>query len=223
MAHIHLLGTSHIAEQSINEIKAAFEKYKPDIVAVELDAARLQGLIEKRKPSYNPAMIKQIGMQGYLFALIGGFLQQKLGKLVGVKPGSEMLSAVNLAGEQNKKIFLIDRDVRSTLSRISKLVRWKERFRILSDALFGPFGKKMKIDLKKVPEQKFIKELIGTMRVRYPGLYKALIEERNSYMAHRLLVIAKTFPDSNILAVVGAGHLEGLKEALSKNIYKPNN
>ncbi len=34
--NIILIGTAHISEESVNEVRQAIETYKPDIVAVEL-------------------------------------------------------------------------------------------------------------------------------------------------------------------------------------------
>ena len=44
------------------------------------------------------------------------------------------------------------------------------------------------------------------VRERYPGLYKALVADRNEYMANALARIMKAEPESSIVAVVGAGH-----------------
>jgi len=73
--------------------------------------------------------ITQIGFKGYLFAVIGGYLQRKLGSMVGVMPGSEMKLAVQLAKKNNARIALIDRNIETTLKRFSESLTWKERFR----------------------------------------------------------------------------------------------
>ena len=40
MVKIKIIGTSHISKQSVSEIKKAMIEFKPDIVAIELDAQR---------------------------------------------------------------------------------------------------------------------------------------------------------------------------------------
>jgi pheromone shutdown-related protein TraB len=211
---IHILGTSHIASESLKEIEQAFYKINPAIVAVELDRQRLFSLLNNEKPNYSPRVIREIGFKGYLFVLIGGFLQQKLGNLVNVKPGSDMLKAVELARQNSRKVALIDRDVKITLSRLSKKLSFKEKARFFFDLLVSPFSKKIKIDLKKVPEKELITRLILILKDRYPTFYKVLIEERNQHMASRLLAISEANPEADILAVVGAGHEVGIKEEL---------
>jgi len=205
-----IIGTSHIARHSVREIEKAFHEMKPDIVAVELDPSRLQALLSEKKPDYSPRIIREIGLKGYLFALVGGLVQQKLGDIVGVKPGSDMLRAVTLARDNGCRIALIDRDIRITLSRLSKKITWKERLNFLIDVFRAPFSKRMRLDLSKVPEKKLILELMNILKSRYPGLHQVLVEERNHIMALKLCTLIENYPDKHILAVVGAGHEDAL-------------
>ncbi|MBW2991491.1 TraB domain-containing protein [Candidatus Woesearchaeota archaeon] len=205
-----IIGTSHIAETSIKEIEKVFRKQSPDIVAVELDKNRLWALLHDKKPSYSPALIPSLGLKGYLFSLIGSFMQQKLGNIVGIKPGTDMLRAVELARDNQKRIALIDRDVRVTLARVSKAFGWKEKLNFLADILSAPFSKKMRIDIRKVPEKQLIKKALGILKKRYPGLYKVLVVERNKIMALKLRALMENYPEQKIMVVVGAGHEQDL-------------
>lgn len=214
------LGTSHIAPDSIHDIEKAFHLESPDIVAVELDHSRLHALLTDRKPNYSPVMAFKIGFKGYLFAVIGSLLQQKLGSIVGVKPGSDMLRAVELARDNKKRIALIDRELRVTLSRLSKAFGWKEKFRLLFDIMSAPFSKKMKIDLKRVPEKQMIKQLLGLLKKRYPGIHRVLVEERNHLMALKLKALMENYPDKKIMAVMGAGHEESVLELIKSEAKK---
>jgi pheromone shutdown-related protein TraB len=217
MPNVLIVGTSHIARQSVKEVKTAFEEFKPDIVAVELDQSRLQGLLSEKKGSPPLSLIRQVGLGGYLFALIGGALQKKLGDIVGMRPGVDMLTALRLAHENGKPGALIDRDILITLQRLSKAFTWKVKGRIFWDILRSPFSKRMRIDLSKVPEKELITRLMGELRQRYPELYRVLVEERNRIMAKNITGIAKMHPEARILVVVGAGHVEGMRELLEKS------
>ena len=89
-----------------------------------------------------------------------------------------------------------------------------KRFNFIADLFKGLIFRKhqMKkyglsnLDLTKVPSRTFIKKAIKEVKQRYPNLYKVLVEERNQVMAERLSHLIKTFPDKNILAIMGAGH-----------------
>ena len=214
-----IIGTSHIAESSMREIESAFQKENPGIVAVELDRNRLYALLSNQKPNYSPALISRLGFKGYLFAVIGSFIQQKLGNIVGIKPGSDMLRAVVLARDNNKRIALIDRDVSVTLSRLSKAIKWKDKLNFVIDLFAAPFSKKMRINLKEVPQKELVKKLLSIMKKRYPGVYLVLVEERNKIMALKLRTLMENYPEQKIMAVLGAGHEE---EILSLIKSKPS-
>ncbi|MEM4637656.1 MAG: TraB/GumN family protein [Candidatus Woesearchaeota archaeon] len=205
--NILIIGTSHIARQSIIEINKKFLEFNPEIVCVELDKKRLQALLTNAKPDYSISGIKKYGLQGYLFAVIAGILQRKLGNVVGVKPGSDMLTAINLAKQNNKQLVLIDQDIDITLRRFSKEFTFKEKFKLLFDILKSPFSKKkIKVNLNEVPEENIINEMTTQLRERYPSLYKVLIYERNIVMAKNIVKIMERNPEKKIFVVIGAGH-----------------
>lgn len=221
--NLTVIGTSHIAKQSLEEVKAAFEE-KPDIVALELDPKRMNALVsdEKRMPSLSS--IRRVGVKGYLFSLIGSIVQRRLGEYVGVSPGSEMKAAFHLAQKNNTMVALIDQDIEITMRNFSRALSWKERMNFVTDMLKGFFFAKseakkwgLEFDLRKVPNKLLVRKILDRVKKRYPGTYKALIEDRNKVMARNLANLMRQFPEKRILAVVGAGHEEeliGLVKAL---------
>ena len=202
-----IIGTSHIAKQSIDEVERAINVEKPDIIALELDRRRLYSLFKKpgRIRIYD---IKKIGIKGFVFSLLGAWAEKKLGKMVGVMPGSEMKKAVKLAKKNKIKIALIDQDIEITLRKFSKSLTWKEKWNFFADVVKAIFSKKKAIefDLTKVPSKRVIKKLVGQVKKRFPNVYNVLIEERNHIMAENLRKIMEMHPDKKILAIVGAGH-----------------
>lgn len=213
--NLKIIGTSHIAKESIDKINQEFIDLNPDIVCVELDSKRLHALLTNQKPDRSFFRgVKQYGMQGYLFAVIGGIIQEKLGNVVGIKPGSDMLTAVKLAKSSNKHLFLVDQDIEITLKRFSKAFSWGEKFRLIGDVIKAPFNKKMNIDLSKVPKEELIDKLMGDMKIRYPNLYSVLIDERNKVMAKNIYRIMSKNEDKKILIVIGAGHEKELLELI---------
>jgi pheromone shutdown-related protein TraB len=224
--NLTLIGTSHIARQSLEEIKTAFSQIKPGIVAVELDQRRLASLFSKEQIRVGIADIMRIGVKGYLFATIGGWLQRKLGNIVGVTPGSEMKLAVELAKKENAKIALIDQDIEITLRKFSQRLSWREKFRFLGDIFRSVFFKKKalrelgikdpNIDLAKVPDKELVAKLIKQLEKRYPNVYDVLVKQRNKVMANNLHHIMQQYPEEKILAVVGAGHEEEMIEMVKR-------
>ena len=215
-----LIGTSHISKESINKVQTAIEDYEPDAVAIELDKNRLQSLLSEKR-SFGLKELKLMGMKGFLLNLIGYYIENKLGNLVGVKPGSEMLTAVKCARKIRADLLLIDQDVRTTLNRLVKELTWREKIRFIWDVLKGIITRKPQIepfDLSKVPSEEIIRKMIRYVRIRYPSLYKVLIVERNEYMAKNLY---KLMPKYNqLIAVVGAGHEKEIIDLIKKNENK---
>lgn len=209
------LGTSHIAKQSLNEVEKYITEEKPDIIALELDKKRLLALMSKTKSKIRLRNIKHIGLKGFLFSLLGAWAEKKLGRLVGVAPGSEMKQAVKIAKKEKIELALIDQDIEITLKKLSNSITWKEKFNFLSDVLKALFLKKKEIefDLTTVPDKKIIKKLTDKLKERYPNVFKVLIEERNLVIAEN---INKLMTNSNkkILVVLGAGHIDDVLELI---------
>jgi len=224
MNNVMIIGTSHIAKQSVNEIKTAVNTWKPDIIAIELDLQRAAALMSEEKSKISLAIVLKIGVKGYLFAKVGQFVQQKLGKMVGVSPGSEMKEAMMLARKEKLEVAFIDQPIQITLKNFSKYLTWKEKFRFFWDMVKGLITprKQMKemgldkFDLTKVPGKEVVKKLVAQMRKRYPNVYKALVSDRNRYMVRNIIKILRKNPDKKILVVIGAGHEEGMEELLLK-------
>lgn len=222
--NIIIIGSSHIAKQSLKEVEETILKENPDFVAIELDKKRFAGLLSGKRGTLGWKHLKKFGIKGFLFNLIGGWVENKLGKLVGVKPGSEMIMAFNTAKKSGAKIALIDQDIDITMKRFSKGFGFKEKWHLLRDLFMGLFFRKRElkrlgvenIDLSKVPPKGLINKLLQRVKKDYPGVYMALIDERNKYMAQRLIDLEYKNPGKKIIAVMGAGHEEGVRELLRK-------
>ena len=212
------LGTSHIAKQSLDEVKKCIANEKPDIIALELDRNRLQALMDKKPRKIELRNIRHIGFKGFLFSLFGAWAEKKLGKLVGVAPGSEMRQAITIAKKQNIKIALIDQDIQITLQRLSKSINWKEKRNFLVDILKALFLRKIDIefDLTTVPNEKIIKKLTNKLKERYPNVYKVLIEERNIVIAENIKKLMNLNSNKKILVILGAGHIDEVLEIVKE-------
>jgi pheromone shutdown-related protein TraB len=211
-----LIGTSHIAAESVAEVSKVIEKEQPNIVALELDRQRLMALLhpQKAKPGYKD--IKRIGFKGWLFSIIGAWVEKKLGEKVGMKPGAEMLQAVKAAQKVKADLALVDQNIEITLKRFSKELTWKEKWRILVDIIKGAIFRKSEFsfDLSTVPDQKLIEKMIRQVKKRYPNIYKVLVTERNEVMAKNLAHLMQHNPEKKIVAVIGAGHEKELMDLI---------
>lgn len=213
-----IVGTSHIAARSVREIRAAVTNFQPDAVAIEMDRQRLAGLLHpEAKRTYPLSIIRSIGIGGYLFAVVGGWIQRKLGAIVKIEPGVDMKAAYAVAQEYKLPVILADQQIARTLQNISR--RWprREKFRLFWDLVTAPFRRQLKVTfaLQGVPSSKQLAMLLSIFRERYPKLYDILVTERNTHMVGVLKEHQRRYPDSRVLLVVGAGHVEGIIALLS--------
>lgn len=214
-----LIGTSHISPESITLVRKTIQDMQPSFVALELDQGRLYALLEKKRKIRLKDILK-LGIKGSLFALVGAWVEKKLGKMVGTTPGGEMKTAVVEAAHINAKVVLIDQDISVTIQKLFKRITWKEKFRFLLDLVKGVFGmgEKITFDLRKVPPEQVVEKLVAQVKKRYPSVYYVLIEERNSIMARKLSLLMKKHPEEKIVAVVGAGHEKSIITIIEKII-----
>tara|TARA_Y100000310_G_scaffold76119_1_gene72546 strand:- start:1127 stop:1813 length:687 start_codon:yes stop_codon:yes gene_type:complete len=220
--HLTLIGTSHIAKESLKEVEEAIVREKPVLVCVELDRKRAYALIHNIKGRIRISDIPKIGVKGYLFALLGAWAERKLGDYVGMSPGDEMKRAMAVAKREKIKVAFIDQDIEITLKKLSKALTWTEKWHFVVD-LFKGFvlrDKKYQFDLNKVPSKDIIAKMIKEVKVRYPNLYRVLVEERNVFMAKKLIKLMKEFEGKPIVAVVGAGHEEEMISIMKGKVGK---
>ncbi|HHY00131.1 MAG TPA: TraB family protein, partial [Methanothermobacter sp.] len=115
--NLKIIGTAHVSEKSVEEVKNTIIESHPDVVAVELDVNRYQNLMNEKKGITQDKDIKIreiLKGNNISMLLVSGFLsyfQKKIGEEVGVKPGSEMLAATEAAEEVGSQVALIDRDI----------------------------------------------------------------------------------------------------------------
>lgn len=223
-----IVGTSHIAEESVKNVAAVIEHFQPCIVGVELDRQRFYSIIDEKESTacFSFAHIRRIGVKGYIFALIASIISKKLAKIVGTKPGDDMRSAIKTAKKHGLTIALLDQPIQVTLKRFSQTLTWKEKRHFLADIVSGLLfpRKELKkygfqdINLKKVPPEEIIIKMLEFVRHRYPNIYRVLIAERNVFIARKIRQFQQKYPDKIIVAVVGAGHVEGLSNLLKENM-----
>jgi len=217
-AKVILVGTSHISKQSEEKIDDAISKHTPDIICLELDRQRFAALISGAKSNLSPKLIRHVGVVGYIFVVFASLVQGQLAKIVGTKPGLDMMYGYKKGVELQKKVALIDQPIQKTLHGLSKRFKKREILYMIWDTLKGMVGRSplpiKNFDVKKVPPQKTIDNLVGFMKKRYPSLFQILVHERNIYMVEKLKHLQVKFPDQTIVAVIGAAHKKDMEHML---------
>jgi len=213
-----LVGTAHVSRSSVDLVRRVLENERPDCVCVELDPQRFESLA--RAKAFEALDLKQIIRRKQLPVLLLNLLlaayQKRLGGELGVQPGRELLEAVRLAEEQGVPIELCDRDVRVTLRRAAHALGFFRKLLLFSELLVAMFEKPeiSEEQLEELKQQDVLSELMDDLGRHMPALKRVLIDERDAYLSERL----RRSPGERVVAVVGAGHLEGIQRALAEEL-----
>lgn len=215
--NLRLLGTAHVATSSVEAVIENIEDWKPDVVAVELCESRHKALTSDRRLD-KEGLLKVIKEGKAPMVLLQSLLsaeQRKLGLDEGQQPGAELLAAVNAANDAGLKVELVDRDIQTTLKRAWKNMRLKEKFGLLW-ALMSDEEPDEEFSLNEMLENKdLLSSLMEELREVSPGAGTALIDERDEFIARK---ISEIRGEERILAVLGAGHLEGVSKLLENEM-----
>jgi len=211
---ILLIGTAHISQSSVDEVNTVINQVNPDTVCIELCSSRYQAMLAKDQWK-NMDIFKVIreGKSFLLFAnLIMTAFQKRLGSRLGVKPGSEMFEAANVAEKLNSELVLADRDVKITLQRTWRGMRFWGKMKVLGQLLASLFIREeiSKEEIEKLKESDALSEAMKMLAEQSPEMKRILIDERDQYMAEKI----RQSMGKLVVAVVGAGHVKGLTAEL---------
>ncbi len=215
---IILVGTAHISKESIKLVEDTIKAEEPDVIGVELDKDRLYQLMSGKKwQETNIIEIIQTGKtELFLLNILLSNMQRQLGEHVGVAPGAEMLAALKIAQEKQLPVQLLDRDVRVTLKRAFKTMGVIEKLKLGGALIAGFFGVGEKVTVEKIEELKkedLLNNLMKELGKQFPSIKKVLVDERDSFISEMI----RKSPGKKIVAVVGAGHIEGIIEHIKKD------
>lgn len=212
-----LVGTAHISKESALLVRQVIEQESPDCVCIELDEKRYESLAKRK--SWVNLNLKEIIYRKQLSTLLANLVlasyQKKLGDQLGMQPGTELLEAAKAAETMNIPIALCDRDVRVTMRRAWKSTSlWKKGYLLAS--LAASLFDDTEITEDKLSEMRksdVISELMEELGESLPELKNVLIDERDTFLSEKI----KEADGSKVVAVVGAGHVAGIKQALDED------
>jgi len=211
--NLRIIGTAHIASDSVEAVRHHIDSYHPDIVAVELCNSRYQALAEDRRLD-KEGLLKVIKEGKAPLVLLQSMLaaeQRKLGLNEGEQPGAELLAAIKMAEERGIQVELVDRDVQTTLRRAWRKMKFREKFRLLAGMLADEDEEDIP-ELKQMLEDKdLLSAMMDELREIAPGAGEVLVDERDTFLAGKIDALRE---DKRVLAVVGAGHLQGIRQNL---------
>ncbi|MBW2117702.1 MAG: TraB/GumN family protein [Deltaproteobacteria bacterium] len=216
---IILLGTAHVSKESADLVARVIEEEKPDTVAIELCESRYQALTQKNK--WQDTDLIKVIKEKKAFLLLSNLMlasfQKKIGQKLGIKPGEEMLRAIEAAKSVDAHVHLADRNIRITLSRTWRLMGLWTKIKLLAQfvaSMGGGIDDITEEDIEKMKKKDVLETLLSEIGQKLPELQHILIDERDQYLVHKI----RTAPGKRIVAVVGAGHVPGIQKYLNEEI-----
>ena len=143
-----------------------------------------------------------------------------MGAQTGVKPGSELKEAVDVAAEKNSELVLADRDIKITLKRTWACTPWYRKLSLLGGLIASIFDKTevSEEDLAKIKQQDALSAMMQDFGKSFPEVKQVLIDERDQFLASKI----KNAPGKKIVAVVGAGHMNGIAHIIEEDRELPS-
>jgi len=197
-----------VSKKSIEEVERVIEDENPSAVAVELDMRRYMVLRGEKQEINLVDVIRRGNVFLFLFQLFLSRFQKKIGEETGVKPGEEMLRAIEKAEEIGADVLLIDRDLSITMKRLWNELSFFDKVRLFYYFIRG-FFEDEEIEVDDLLQKDVLDMMVDEFRKISPKTAEILVDERDAYMAHNLLIALTRYP--KIVAVVGAGHKEGIE------------
>jgi len=215
---ITILGTAHISRASADKVRELLATGDYDAVAVELCPSRHNAILDPdslaRMDLFEVIRKGKVPMVTASLAL--GAYQQRMAEQFDIEPGAEMKAAIECARNNSLPVLLIDREIGITLKRISRNVPWWKRFHLFSGLIASLISseKVTEEEIERLKEGDILETTFAQFADQEQDLFKPLIDERDLYMAARLIEEVGTSDHRHILAVVGAGHMRGIQNYL---------
>ncbi len=208
---IILIGTAHVSRESAELVRATIETEKPDTVCVELCESRWQSIQQKSR--WRDMDIVKVVKEKKAFLLLSNLIlasfQRRIADKMDIQPGQEMITAIETAKATGARTWLADRDIRTTLARTWRSMSLWGKAKLLFQLLLslGEVDDLKAADIEKMKQEDVLDALLNEIGASQPVIRNILIDERDRYLAQRI----KAAPGEKIVAVVGAGHVPGIR------------
>ena len=207
-----LIGTAHVSRESEQQVEDIIRQEKPDTVCVELCPSRYQSIRQKER--WQQTDIVKVIKEKKSFLLLSNLMlasfQKRIAKKFDINPGAEMIKAIETAEATGAEIHLADRDIRTTLSRTWRAMGLWSKIKLMFQLILsmGEVEDIKEEDIEKMKREDVLESLLAEVGRSLPVLKDILIDERDRYLAEKI----KRAPGVNIVAVVGAGHVQGIRQ-----------
>jgi pheromone shutdown-related protein TraB len=216
---VRVVGTAHVSHDSVEEVERVIQAEDPDVVAVELDEGRYRQLQGEAPEDLDASDLLRGNTVFQLLAYwLLSYVQTRLGERFDIEPGADMLAAVETAEAAGIEVALVDRDIQMTIQRFWARMSFLQKLKLVFTLLGAMFGlgvgeeAEEELDIEDLTDADVVTAMLEEFRRFSPAGAEALIDERDAYIAHHLVALRASGKD--VVAVVGAGHEEGIERYL---------
>ncbi|AEV29723.1 pheromone shutdown-related protein TraB [Sphaerochaeta pleomorpha str. Grapes] len=213
---ILLVGTAHVSKESVNEVASYIDSEKPDHICLELDDGRFKN--KEDEGSWSNMDIKKVLKEKKGFLLITNMalasFQKRMGNQSGSAPGEEILGAARIAKEKEIPYSLCDREIQITFKRAWRKSNLWNKAKLIATIISAVFSKEeiSEAELEELKKSDVMQGMLDEMAKELPAVKTVLIDERDRYLATSIYQA----PGTKILAVIGAGHQNGIISCMQK-------
>ncbi|XP_024520562.1 traB domain-containing protein [Selaginella moellendorffii] len=220
-AEVHLIGTMHISQRSADKVQQLIRSVRPNVVAVELCPSRMDCLLEPDGGDDGPrrGVIREFldcpGTFGErLLHVVLHFYYQGV-RDAGIATASEFVVAGTEAMKLGAEIHLIDENSKVTKERLNRALTMPVAFRLIRklwtmkecQVMLHAIQNRNLSFLESMNTREIASSLIRDLRLEFPEVVDAVVDQRDEIMTKRLLCC-----DGKIVAVVGLAHMDGIEE-----------
>jgi pheromone shutdown-related protein TraB len=213
---VYLVGTAHLSQESVQDVRTTIEQVHPQTVCVELCKSRYQAITQADAWSKMDIfkVIRQKKAAFLLAQLIMTSFYRRLGEKLHIQPGAEMLEGIHMAEQTKAELVLADRDIETTLKRVWGYLGFWSKLKLAMQLTMGIFVQdEIDADTIEILKQKDqLESIMAEFAGKFPEIKKRLIDERDTYLAQKI----RSAPGKTIVAVVGAGHINGIQDQIQQ-------
>ncbi|MBN1507045.1 MAG: TraB/GumN family protein [Sedimentisphaerales bacterium] len=213
---VYLVGTAHLSQESVQDVRTTVEQVHPQTVCVELCKSRHQAITQADAWSKMDIfkVIRQKKAAFLLAQLIMTSFYRRLGQKLGIQPGAEMIEGIRMAEQTQAQLVLADRDIEITLKRVWGYLGFWSKLKLAMQLTLGIFvHDEIDADTIEILKQKDqLESVMAEFAGKFPEIKRRLIDERDTYLAQKI----RSAAGQTVVAVVGAGHVSGIKEQIQQ-------
>lgn len=215
---IYLVGTAHVSSSSAELVDRVIREQQPDTVCLELCDSRYEALSNPER--WQDTDLYSVIRHGRAYVLMAQLalaaFQRKLAEEFRIRPGEEMHRALAAAHATGAEVVLVDREIRTTLKRAWASAGFGAMLRMIGSLVVSLFNRESvsREDVEKLKGTDELTMMLEEFSGALPGVKTALIDERDQYLAAKI----DAAPGQRLVAVVGAGHVPGIKRVFGQAI-----